>query len=208
MKWAGNVVFCLYGTRADEKHEDKHGNFNTFWILNTYYSPGSRHVSRLSQWAGMKPCPRRNSEWQITDRSAILRTVFIFPHCGWNGTGRVLSSAFFGIRNCVPAGSSQSGKHFFPLLIYTLHLCRRLSSSYLVIIHLSSHTLIVLPASRSLLKNSLSLLFPNISHVAYMFFFSLKKTLSTSLLFRGNIFISSSILSYFLFLFFQKLVVN
>ena len=61
-----------------------------------HHGPGS---SLVSAEAGMKPHPCRNSKWQITDQSAILRTVFLSFHVvDGNGTGCVLgpqlSSAF------------------------------------------------------------------------------------------------------------------
>ena len=95
---AGNVVFCLYGTWAKEKHDDKHINFNAFWISNAYYSSWSRLIPRLCR-GRHEAHPCRNSKWQITDQSAFLRTVFLSFHVvDGNGTGCVLgpqlSSAF------------------------------------------------------------------------------------------------------------------
>ena len=60
------------------------------------YGPGS---SLVSAEVGMKPHPCRNSKWQITDQSAVPRTVFLSFHVvDRSGTGRVLglqlSSAF------------------------------------------------------------------------------------------------------------------
>lgn len=53
-----------------------------------HHGPGS---SLVSAEVGMKPQPCRNSKWQITDQSAILRTVFLSFHMvDGNGTGRVL----------------------------------------------------------------------------------------------------------------------
>ena len=53
-----------------------------------HHGPGS---SLVSAEVGMKPHPCRNSKWQITDQSAVPRTVFLSFHVvDGSGTGRVL----------------------------------------------------------------------------------------------------------------------
>lgn len=106
---AGNVVLCLYGTWANEKHDDKHVKFNSFGSqMPIHRGPDTSLISYRAK-EGTKHCPYRNSGWQITDWSETWRTAFKFFHIvDGNGTGPVLSSAFFGIWNCVPAESTLS----------------------------------------------------------------------------------------------------